>query len=73
MNEWNPDKDDRDDLNKYRKGGLEPDPDYDKHRPCRHREHDPPSHIYIPPGMRLRHICPGCGEEQVIYPAAVSH
>lgn len=35
---------------------------------CRHPEHEPPSHLYIPPGKQYRHICPGCGRESVLRP-----
>lgn len=39
----------------------------DKKRPkitiCRHPEHDPPMHLYIPPGETRVHRCPACGFE----------
>lgn len=38
--------------------------------PCRHPEHNPPSHLCIPAGKRYRHICPGCGNEMVINSSA---
>ena len=27
---------------------------------CRHPEHLPPTHLYIPHGKIYRHVCPGC-------------
>lgn len=30
-------------------------------RTCTHPEHNPPMHLYIPPGQGYRHVCPGCG------------
>lgn len=53
-----------DDLEKTHKekGGFEDDDIYDdKFKPCMHPSHNPPMHLYIPPGKRYRHICPGCG------------
>lgn len=35
--------------------------DEDPQQICRHREHNPPSHMVIPHGKRYVHICPGCG------------
>lgn len=34
--------------------------------PCINFEHNPPTHLYIPPGQTYRHVCPGCGQETVI-------
>lgn len=31
--------------------------------PCLHPDHNPPSHISLPPGEYV-HICPGCGEKR---------
>lgn len=28
---------------------------------CRNPEHNPPTHLYIPPGKGYKHVCPGCG------------
>lgn len=28
---------------------------------CHHPDHNPPGHIVIPAGKRLRHTCPACG------------
>jgi hypothetical protein len=44
---------------------IEDDPDYV--RPCAHPQHEPPRHICIPPGQRLRHRCPGCGRVTFVY------
>lgn len=35
---------------------------------CMHREHNMPSHLYIPPGKGYRHVCPGCKEVQIAIP-----
>lgn len=47
-----------------KKSGFEVDPDIPK--PCFHQEHRPPTGMVIPPGLRYRHVCPGCGTEVVI-------
>lgn len=39
----------------------------DNDRRCKHREHNPPMHLYIPPGKGYRHVCPGCGREVIMY------
>jgi len=48
---------------------IEDDPNYawDESKHCRHPQHNPPRHICIPGGKRLRHKCPACGKEQIIY------
>jgi len=28
---------------------------------CKHPEHFPPMHLYIPPNTYYEHICPACG------------
>lgn len=33
---------------------------------CTHPDHNFPTHLYIPPGMGYRHICPGCGKIQTV-------
>lgn len=33
------------------------EPDFE---PCAHREHLPPPHVALPPGL-YHHSCPGCG------------
>lgn len=35
--------------------------DLDEKEICKHLEHRPPSHLYIPPGKGYKHVCPGCG------------
>lgn len=35
-------------------------PDMVESKPCNHREHEPPSMVYLKPG-RYEHTCPGCG------------
>lgn len=47
-----------------RRGGFEPIPDGRK--PCAHPGHKPPMHLFIPPYMQFRHVCPGCGYEVVL-------
>lgn len=32
-------------------------------QPCLNREHNPPGHIVLQPGV-YEHICPGCGKKQ---------
>lgn len=34
---------------------------------CQDPSHNPPNMIYIPPGKRLRHKCPTCGQESILY------
>ena len=29
---------------------------------CRSQDHNPPTHLYIPPGKIYRHVCSGCGK-----------
>lgn len=48
---------------------IEPDGDWEDH--CRHPEHNPPMHICIPPGLKIRYKCPGCGKETVIRSPAI--
>lgn len=50
-------------------GGFEDIPEDEKwtDKICRSPYHDPPMHLYIPPGKRYRHVCPACGKETVIY------
>ncbi len=39
---------------------------------CNHKSHNPPSHLYIPPGKGYTHICPGCGKRSILIPPQVS-
>lgn len=32
-------------------------------RICTSPQHQPPSHLYIPPGKIHIHVCPSCGQE----------
>lgn len=34
---------------------------WERWRPCQHPDHNVPNMIYIPPGKKLVHTCPGCG------------
>lgn len=54
---------------KNKKSGFFDLPD---HKRCRHPEHQPPSHMVIPPGKGYRHVCPGCGKVTVIIPQQFS-
>ena len=33
---------------------------------CTHSEHNPPTHLHIPPGKGYRHFCPQCGKETIL-------
>ncbi len=35
---------------------------------CTNRGHNIPSHMVIPQGQGYRHVCPGCGEVQIVIP-----
>lgn len=45
--------------------------DLPKEKTCKHPEHKPPMHIYIPQGKGYRHVCPACGDESVIIPQQI--
>lgn len=49
--------------NYKRESGFE---DLDEEQPCIHPEHNPPTHLFIPPGKQYRHVCPGCEREVVL-------
>lgn len=51
-----------------RKGGFEDIPEQER---CRNAQHDPPTHMVIPPGKQYRHICPGCGLEILLRPPMI--
>lgn len=51
-----------------RKGGFF---DLPKQDFCHHREHKPPTHLYIPPGKGYVHVCPGCGKRTTIIPPQI--
>jgi hypothetical protein len=40
--------------------------DLNKAETCLHLEHNPPMHLYIPPGKGYKHVCPNCGKVSVI-------
>ncbi len=49
---------------------LEDDPEYNAKftgwkyvKVCTSPQHNPPTHLYIPPGNIAIHTCPGCGKE----------
>lgn len=44
--------------------GFEPIPDQAER--CMDPGHVPPAHLWIPPGLQYRHVCPSCGNEMVI-------
>lgn len=46
-------------------------PDDEFYIPCTSPEHNPPSMIVIPPGSKLVHTCPRCGEVTTIRPNIV--
>ena len=35
-----------------------------KDEPCIHPGHQPPTHLYIPPGETYEHECPACGDKR---------
>lgn len=51
-------------------GGFFPLPEDDP--PCKHPSHNPPSHIHVPEGKGYRHVCPHCGEVQILMPSRVT-
>jgi predicted RNA-binding Zn-ribbon protein involved in translation (DUF1610 family) len=45
--------------------------EYEEHKtPCRHPEHEPPTHAVIV--RPIKWVCPGCGREVIIRPPEVS-
>jgi hypothetical protein len=38
---------------------------------CTDPEHEPPSHLYIPPGYSYTHICPSCGRQVLLTPPVI--
>lgn len=38
----------------------------ERQKPCLDMAHNPPSHLYIPPGHGYRHICPSCGRMAIL-------
>lgn len=35
-------------------------------KPCMNPSHNPPGHLYLRPGQRYVHICPGCKKRTVM-------
>lgn len=54
---------------KKEKGGFFDLPEI---KQCTDREHNPPTGICIPKGKGLRHVCPSCGQEQIIIPQQIT-
>lgn len=46
---------------------IDPNKYTDKKHPCLNPEHNPPTHLYIPPGQTYEHICPGCGKKTTMH------
>jgi len=40
--------------------------DLDKNTICTDNQHNPPSHLLVPPGKGYKHVCPGCGQIKII-------
>lgn len=40
---------------------------------CTNLEHNPPSHIVIPAGKKMVHICPGCGQQTEVRPIRITY
>ena len=56
-------RDNKWDDEQVKKSGYE---DEDPKDTCTHPGHNPPGHLYVPPGRRYRHVCIGCGREIVV-------
>jgi len=52
-----------------KKGGFF---DLEKMKICSHPEHNPPAHLYIPPGKGYIHICPSCQNEVKLIPPQIT-
>lgn len=39
---------------------------------CKDSEHNPPTHLYIPPGKGYKHVCPSCNRVVYITPPQIS-
>lgn len=42
-------------------------------RRCRDVHHQPPMHLYIPPGEKHVHICPSCGKRTVMMGSNITY
>lgn len=58
-------------LNKPLKDQKEGMQDDELYEPCMSRDHEPPMHIYIPPGKKFVHVCSGCGRVTVLRGSSV--
>ena len=41
-------------------------------KPCLDPAHEPPTHLYIPPGKGYRHVCRSCGNTRLLFSSAVT-
>jgi predicted RNA-binding Zn-ribbon protein involved in translation (DUF1610 family) len=60
-------------MSNHEESGFEKIPETDrieKRIPCRHSEHNPPTHLYIQEGYQYRHVCPACGEVIIVRAAS---
>lgn len=46
--------------------------DLPKQKICKHPQHNPPQHLYIPQGKGYRHVCPACGATVDLIPPQIS-
>lgn len=46
--------------------------DIEKEVTCKDPGHNPPSHFHIPQGKRYIHVCPSCGNRNVITPQQIT-
>lgn len=47
--------------------------DLSKQTTCKHPQHEPPSHLYIPLGKGYRHKCPNCSRVSTLIPPQVTY
>lgn len=40
---------------------------------CIHPGHQPPTHLYIPPGEVFEHVCPACGDKRPMQGSPIRH
>lgn len=52
-----------------KKGGFY---DLENEKICRHPDHTPPSHLYIPFGKGYKHVCPSCNKVFNITPLQIT-
>lgn len=46
--------------------------DLPKDKTCIDKEHNPPRHMVIPQGQGYKHVCPSCGEVQIVIPPQIT-